>query len=156
MKKKVYKLNDLKKKLVILKNKNKTIGFTNGCFDLLHEGHLKLLAESKKKCDYLIVGINSDSSIKKIKGDNRPIDHEIIRVNNLKKQVQVDAVILFSSKTPLSLIKIIKPNVLFKGSDYREKPIVGSGTVNKEGGKVILIDLLKGYSTTKLINKKFL
>ena len=154
--KKIYSIIELKKKLEVLRKKKLLIGLTNGCFDLLHPGHIHLLNKAKNMCDYLIVAVNTDYSVTSLKGKNRPIEEESIRLNNLSSIKSVDALILFSDDTPLKLISDIVPDRLFKGSDYREKPIVGSGTVNKEGGKVILIDLLKGYSTTKLINKKFL
>tara|TARA_B110000444_G_C18844266_1_gene600914 strand:+ start:2841 stop:3317 length:477 start_codon:yes stop_codon:yes gene_type:complete len=154
MKNKLYNIIDLKKKIDLLRNDKKSIGFTNGCFDLLHEGHLKLIAKSRNLCDYLIVGLNSDSSVKKIKGQSRPIDNEIARINKLSKQSKIDAIIIFSKSTPLELIKKIKPQILFKGSDYKDKIIIGEEVVKKDGGKVVLIDILKGHSTTNSIKKR--
>lgn len=154
MNNKLYNIIDLKKKIDLLRNKKKLIGFTNGCFDLLHEGHLKLLTKSRNLCDYLIVGLNSDSSVKKLKGQSRPIDSELDRINKLSKQSKVDAIILFSNSTPLKLIEKIKPQILFKGSDYKDKVIIGEEVVKNGGGKVILIDILKGYSTSNLIKKR--
>lgn len=154
MNNKLYNIVDLKKKIDLLRNDKKLIGFTNGCFDLLHEGHLKLLTKSRNLCDYLIVGLNSDSSVKKLKGQNRPIDSELDRINKLSKQSKADAIILFSNITPLKLIEKIKPQILFKGSDYKDKVIIGEEVVKNGGGKVILIDILKGYSTTNLIKKR--
>tara|TARA_B110000858_G_scaffold86921_1_gene100451 strand:+ start:6513 stop:6989 length:477 start_codon:yes stop_codon:yes gene_type:complete len=145
-------INDLLKNLSKLrKKKNIIIGFANGCFDLLHKGHLSLLAESKKKCDYLIIGLNSDKSIKLLKGKSRPIENETKRVSMLTKQKEVDAIIIFEELTPLNLIINIKPNILFKGSDYLEKKIIGSNFIYQNGGKIELIDILDGYSTTNLI-----
>ena len=145
-------INDLLKNLSKLrKKKNIIIGFANGCFDLLHKGHLSLLSESKKKCDYLIIGLNSDKSIKLLKGKSRPIENETKRVSMLTKQKEVDAIIIFEELTPLNLIINIKPNILFKGSDYLEKKIIGSNFIYQNGGKIELIDILDGYSTTNLI-----
>ena len=148
---KEYKLIELMKKISQLKNDNKCIGFTNGCFDLLHEGHIYSIFEAKKKCDYLIVGINSDISISRIKGPSRPMDNQANRVLNLSKLNGVDAVIIFHDDTPFKLIKDINPNILFKGADYKDKEIVGSKFIIKNGGKVELIDILNGYSTTNII-----
>ena len=128
------------------------LGFTNGCFDLLHEGHIHLLKKSKSYCDYLIVGLNSDNSVKRLKGKDRPIENQTRRYENLKSISYVDEVIIFDEDTPYDLINRIKPDVLFKGSDYSNKNIVGAEIVKKNGGKVITVDLLQGYSTTKKIS----
>ena len=149
---KEYLINDLLKKIRLLKEKDLIIGFTNGCFDLLHKGHIKLLAAAKEKCDYLIVGLNADSSIKMLKGDTRPIDNQLIRIFNLSLRPEVDAVILFYTKTPLELIKELSPNIMFKGADYSKNEIVGKDYILRNGGKVELVDILDGYSTTNIIN----
>ena len=128
------------------------LGFTNGCFDLLHEGHIYLLKKSRSYCDYLIVGLNSDNSVKRLKGKDRPIENQTIRYENLKSISYVDEVIIFDEDTPYNLINRIKPDVLLKGSDYSNKKIVGAEIVKKNGGKVITIELLQGYSTTKKIS----
>ena len=151
--KKIFDIKELKKNLFNLKKDNLKIGFTNGCFDLLHKGHLHLLGQSKKKCDFLIVGLNSDSSIKSLKGNNRPIEKEATRIRKLSDISDIDALIVFSDETPLNIIKEIQPDILFKGSDYRDRDIIGSKSVLKKGGKVILIELLNGYSTTNIIKK---
>jgi len=148
---KEYELSDLIKKIDSIRKNNLCIGFTNGCFDLLHKGHIFSISEARKKCDYLIVGINSDNSVNKLKGPNRPVDNQIIRVNKLSKNKNVDAVIVFYDETPLKLIKKINPNILFKGIDYKNKTIVGSEFILKNGGKIELIDILSGYSTTNII-----
>ena len=130
------------------------VGFTNGCFDLLHEGHLHLIRESKKRCDFLIVGLNSDESVKMLKGENRPIEHQEQRAMNLSKLEEVDAIAIFNTKTPENIIKDLKPDILIKGSDYNKNDIIGSKFVIENGGSVEVIDLLPGFSTTKIINER--
>ena len=139
------------KKFLLKSKDNITVGFTNGCFDLLHTGHLHSIVEAKKKCDYLIVAINSDVSVKLLKGNNRPIDNESTRLNKLSAVKDVDAVIIFTEKTPINIIKALMPNILFKGSDYKNKKVIGSEYVKKNGGKIEFINILDGYSTTSLI-----
>ena len=149
---KEYNISDfVKKKLILLKKNCLRVGFTNGCFDLLHQGHLYSISEAKKKCDYLIIGLNSDISVTKIKGSNRPIDEQTYRVLKLSKLNDVDAIIIFNDDTPLRLIKEINPDILFKGVDYKDREIVGSKFVKENGGKVELLDFLDGYSTSNLI-----
>ena len=148
---KEYSTEKLIKKIVQLKKENICIGFTNGCFDLLHKGHIYSISEAKKKCDYLIVGLNSDISVIKLKGSNRPIDDQSNRILKLSKLDDVDAIIIFHDDNPLKLIKDINPDILFKGADYKNKEIIGSEFIIKNGGKVELIDILKGYSTTNMI-----
>ena len=148
---KEYSNVNLIKKIVQLKKENISIGFTNGCFDLLHKGHIYSISEAKKKCDYLIVGLNSDISVIKLKGSNRPIDDQSNRILKLSKLDDVDAIIIFHDDNPLKLIKDINPDILFKGADYKNKEIIGSEFINKNGGKVELIDILNGYSTTNII-----
>ena len=148
---KIYNNIELIKHLDKLRQKNLKIGFTNGCFDLLHKGHLSLLSQSKQKCDLLIVGLNSDTSIKLLKGDDRPIDNESIRLKKLSSIIDVDAIIVFSEETPLNIINELLPNILFKGGDYKNKQVIGSECVLKNGGKIEFIDLLDGFSTTNII-----
>ena len=148
---KEYSTENLIKKIVQLKKENVSIGFTNGCFDLLHKGHIYSISEAKKKCDYLIIAINSDISVSIIKGPNRPIDDQVNRVSKLSKLDDVDAIIIFYDDNPLKLIKDINPDILFKGADYKDKVIIGSEFVMKNGGSVELIDILDGYSTTNII-----
>ena len=150
---KIFDIKELVSHVKFLKKKNLIIGFTNGCFDLLHMGHLTLLLQAKKKCDYLIIGLNSDLSVKNIKGENRPVDNEEDRIQNLSIRDEVDAIIIFSEETPLKIIKEIIPNKLFKGSDYKKEIVVGAEFVIKNGGNVEFIDILEGYSTTNIINK---
>lgn len=134
-------------------SKEKKIGFTNGCFDLLHAGHLKFLLEARKKCDYLILGLNSDTSIKLLKGKHRPITNQNERVKILSLLPFVDSIIIFNEMTPLNLIRKLKPNLLFKGKDYIAKDVVGNKDIRSWGGKVVLIDYIDGYSTTKFIKR---
>ena len=140
---------------LILKYKNNglKIVFTNGCFDLLHTGHIDLLKKASEFGDKLIVGLNSDSSVKKLKGNNRPIENESVRSNNLLDKVFVDDVIIFNELTPKKLIAQIIPDVLVKGGDYKKKDIVGYSEVTKGGGVVKIIPLTPGFSTTLIINK---
>lgn len=153
---KIFSKTELIRQLKILRDDLITIGFTNGCFDLLHEGHCKLINEAKKKCDYLIVAVNSDRSIKAIKGDERPIQNQKIRVNNLSKIKDVDALIVFSQETPIKIINDLLPDILFKGADYKYKEIVGSESVIRNGGKIELIEILEGFSTTNIIKNSSL
>ena len=148
---KLFNNKDLKKYLINLRKNNAIIGFTNGCFDLLHKGHLSLLSESRQKCDFLIVGLNSDSSVKLLKGSNRPVDNESVRLEKLSNIKDVDALIIFTEETPLNIINQLLPNILFKGADNRNTNIVGSESVIKNGGKIEFIDILDGFSTTNII-----
>jgi len=149
---KIISLSRLVKKLK--KYSDKKIGFTNGCFDILHKGHFNLFKFCKKKCDILIVAINSDASIKKIKGDNRPFNNLKTRLTNLSKIKVIDYIVYFHNPIPLHLIKKIKPKYLFKGSDYKIKNIVGNTFVKSYNGKTILAPYIRGYSTTKIFKKK--
>lgn len=132
----------------------KIIGFTNGCFDLLHEGHIYLVREAKKRCDFLIIGLNSDESVKALKGESRPIENQEQRAKNLSKMKEVDAVAIFNTETPENIIKYLNPDILIKGGDYNKIDIVGSKFVIENGGSVEVIDLLPGFSTTKIINER--
>ena len=157
------KLNKLKAKIFNIKDLSKIINewrlngdkivFTNGCFDLIHLGHLEILARSADLGDKLIVGINSDVSIKKIKGNSRPIIEEDSRAKQLAAIEFIDAVILFNEDTPYNLINILKPDVLTKGGDYKKNDIVGNQLINKEQGDVVIIPLTQGYSTTSILEK---
>ena len=135
------------------KTENKKIVFTNGCFDLLHIGHIRYLEEAKKLADILIVGINADKSVQKLKGPNRPIQNENDRAEILASLKAVDHTILFSEDTPLNLIKIVKPDVLVKGGDWQISQIVGSDFVLDYGGIVRSLQFVEGRSTTLLIEK---
>ncbi len=134
--------------------KNNIVAFTNGCFDLMHYGHIKYLQEIKSHCSKLIVGINTDESVKNIKGGSRPIMDMKSRVAVLASLEFVDMVIPFNEVTPIRLIRDIEPNILAKGGDYKSiEDIVGHEIVIENGGTVLLLDLEKGYSTTNIIEK---
>ena len=129
------------------------IGFTNGCFDLLHPGHIKLLAEAHAACDRLIVGLNGDASVKRLKGEGRPMQEVHARAEVLAALEAVDLVVIFDEDTPLELIRRVRPKVLAKGGDYRHHEVVGHALVESDGGEVILIDLVPGFSTTRIVHK---
>jgi D-beta-D-heptose 7-phosphate kinase/D-beta-D-heptose 1-phosphate adenosyltransferase len=130
-----------------------TIAFTNGCFDLLHPGHLSLLDQAKRGSDRLIVGLNSDESIRRLKGPDRPIQNEIARATVLSSLKFVDAVVIFAEDTPIDLIKALEPDVLVKGADYRMDQVVGGDFVRGRGGKVVLADIVEGHSTTGMVRR---
>ena len=127
------------------------VGFTNGCFDILHPGHVKLLTAARGACDRLIVGLNSDASVKRLKGEDRPVQNERARAEVLAALEAVDLVALFEEDTPLNLITQIKPSVLVKGADYTREQVVGHEIVEAHGGEVRLVDILQGFSTTSLV-----
>jgi len=135
------------------KEADKTIVFTNGCFDLIHKGHLDYLMEAKALADYLIVGINSNASVERLKGITRPIKDEQSRVLLIASLQFVDLVVVFEEDTPILLIEGLLPDVLVKGGDWKPHQIVGSDVVLKHGGEVISLSFLDGYSTTNYVNK---
>jgi rfaE bifunctional protein nucleotidyltransferase chain/domain len=153
MQKKLISILNLKKLVKRLKKENKKIVFTNGCFDIIHLGHLRYLKKAKDLGDVLIVGLNSDSSVKKIKGAERPFFSERNRAEFLSYLPFVDFIVIFKEKTPEKLIKEISPHFQVKGGDYKLKDIKEKEVVEKLGGKVILLPLEKGYSTTNIIKK---
>ncbi|MFL2574493.1 MAG: D-glycero-beta-D-manno-heptose 1-phosphate adenylyltransferase [Flavobacteriales bacterium] len=153
LKAKIFNIKDLSQIIKKWRLNGDKIIFTNGCFDLIHLGHLEILARSADLGDKLIVGINSDMSIKKIKGNSRPIIEEESRVKQLAAIEFIDAVILFNEDTPYNLIKVIKPDVLTKGGDYKKNDIVGNELINKEQGDVVIIPLTQGFSTTSILEK---
>ena len=130
----------------------KKIVFTNGCFDILHRGHLDYLARAADFGNILVIGVNTDASVKRLKGDSRPLVNEQVRLFQLASLVYVDAVCLFDEDTPQELIEIVKPDVLAKGGDYTINTIVGADFVAKNGGRVEVIPFVEGYSTTGLID----
>jgi D-beta-D-heptose 7-phosphate kinase/D-beta-D-heptose 1-phosphate adenosyltransferase len=129
-----------------------SIVFTNGCFDLLHPGHIRVLTAASEEGDVLVVGMNSDTSVKKLKGKNRPVMDQQSRAIILAALSMVDYVVIFEEETPLELIRQIVPDVLVKGGDYREEEIVGAQFVSDHGGKTVTVPLLEGFSSTRLIN----
>jgi rfaE bifunctional protein nucleotidyltransferase chain/domain len=131
----------------------KTIAFTNGCFDILHRGHIASLSQAAAEADFLVVGVNADASVRKLKGEHRPINDEQARAELLASLLMVDAVVIFGEDTPLELIKAILPEVLVKGGDYTLDQIVGAKEVIAAGGRVVINPLVPGISTTGLIEK---
>jgi rfaE bifunctional protein nucleotidyltransferase chain/domain len=137
----------------LLSNNTKKIVFTNGCFDILHRGHVAYLNEAKALGDVLVVGLNSDSSVKRLKGSERPVNSEQDRKFVLENLKSVDFVEVFSEDTPLNLIKKVMPNILVKGGDWKIEQIVGSKEVLANGGQVLSLNFIDGFSTTSTINK---
>jgi D-beta-D-heptose 7-phosphate kinase/D-beta-D-heptose 1-phosphate adenosyltransferase len=129
------------------------IGFTNGCFDILHPGHVKVLTAARAACDRLIVGLNSDASVRRIKGEGRPVQDERARAEVLAALEAVDLVMIFGEDTPIDLIMRIKPAVLVKGGDYTRDQVVGHELVEAGGGEVVLVDILEGFSTSSLVKR---
>lgn len=150
---KILTLNDLDRKVAQWRLLGKTIAFTNGCFDVLHAGHIASLSEAAKLADILVVGLNADSSVKQLKGPERPINNQDSRALLLASLSLVDAVVLFSEPTPLELIKLVRPDFLVKGGDYKIEDIAGSKEVLEAGGKVIINPIVEGFSSTFLIEK---
>ncbi|MDD2622260.1 MAG: D-glycero-beta-D-manno-heptose 1-phosphate adenylyltransferase [Bacteroidales bacterium] len=156
-------LQKFKNKIITLENylsiqsnhniENKKVVFTNGCFDILHQGHVDYLAQAADYGDLLIIGLNSDDSIRRIKGKHRPIMDQNARAILLAALVFVDYVIIFEEDTPYQLIQNIKPDILIKGNDYTEESMVGSDIVKAKGGKIITIPLVPGISTTHIVQK---
>lgn len=136
-----------------LKKQGKTIVFTNGCFDILHVGHLKYLNEAKRQGDILIVGVNSDSSVKKLKGETRPINNQFDRAEILGGLKAVDFTTIFEEQTPIETLEIIKPNIHIKGGDYKKEDLPETKIVEKNGGEVRILSFVDGKSTTNIINK---
>jgi D-beta-D-heptose 7-phosphate kinase/D-beta-D-heptose 1-phosphate adenosyltransferase len=134
------------------KVKGRKIVFTNGCFDILHHGHIDLLAKAADEGDILIVGVNSDASVKRLKGAERPINEEGDRLLQIAALLCVDAVCLFEEDTPIELINLLLPDVLVKGGDYSKDQIVGTQTVEQAGGQVVIVPFVEGYSTSNLLH----
>jgi D-beta-D-heptose 7-phosphate kinase/D-beta-D-heptose 1-phosphate adenosyltransferase len=131
----------------------KKIAFTNGVFDIIHSGHIFSLSQAAKEADYLVVGLNSDASVKRLKGESRPVNNQESRALVLASLLIVDAVIVFEQDTPLELIQTVMPDVLIKGGDYTLDQIVGAGEVLANGGRVVINPILEGFSTTEIINR---
>lgn len=150
---KILSIDQAKQQIMRWRLLGKKIAFTNGCFDILHAGHIASLNEAANYADYLIVGLNADVSVKKLKGEDRPINDQDSRALLLASLSMVDGVIIFSEETPLELIKTILPDYLIKGGDYKVEEIAGSKEVVEAGGQVIINPILQGFSTTAIINK---
>jgi rfaE bifunctional protein nucleotidyltransferase chain/domain len=148
---KIFSLKEIIEFREKVKLEGKRVVFTNGVFDILHRGHVEYLCSAKELGDFLIVGINSDKSVKKIKGDKKPIVSQEDRAFILSNLICVDAVCIFDEETPANLISYVIPDILVKGGDYKMEEIVGRDTVEKNGGKVITIPLIEGKSTTNII-----
>jgi rfaE bifunctional protein nucleotidyltransferase chain/domain len=150
---KIIGIADLERVLARLRFLNKKIVFTNGCFDIIHQGHIEYLMKAYEFGDVLILGLNSDLSVKKLKGDGRPIQVQEARAKILASMFYVSYVVIFEEETPYDLIKIVQPDVLVKGGDYKIEDIVGYDIVTKKGGQVLTIPFVDGFSTTSIINK---
>ena len=150
---KIFSLDDLKNQVNAWKQAEEDVVFTNGCFDIIHRGHIVALAQTADLGDRLIIGLNSDTSIQKLKGKNRPIIEEQSRAILLASLEFVDAVVIFSEDTPLKLISALLPDVLAKGGDYEIETIVGHEIVQQNGGKVKLVPFVDGFSSTTIIEK---
>jgi D-beta-D-heptose 7-phosphate kinase/D-beta-D-heptose 1-phosphate adenosyltransferase len=153
MSKKIVTVEQAKNIIYGWKLLGKTCAFTNGCFDILHQGHIFSLGEAAKEADYLIVGLNSDASVQRLKGPSRPINNTENRAIVLSNLAIVDLLVVFEEDTPLELIKALMPDILVKGGDYTIDQIVGAKEVIAGGGKVIINPIVVGYSTTGLIEK---
>jgi len=147
---KIFTRDKISRQCAAWRLKEKKIVFTNGCFDLLHLGHIEYMAKAADLGGAFIVGLNSDVSVRKIKGDQRPINDEHSRAMVLAAISFVDAVVLFDEETPYELIKVVQPDILVKGKDYKIEEIAGYDIVMANGGEIITIDLTEGYSTTKI------
>ena len=150
---KIFDLERLKRTLSLWRFQNKIIVFTNGCFDILHHGHISYLSEAADYGDKLIVGLNTDESVRRLKGNSRPIFGQNARAQLLSSIFFIDAVILFEEDTPYELISVIKPDVLVKGSDYQTENIVGQDIVIKNGGVVKTVELVEGVSSTRIFDR---
>lgn len=150
---KIIDINHIDPLITFWNLKSQKIVFTNGCFDILHRGHVEYLAQAASQGDVLVIGLNTDSSVRRIKGPTRPVQDEYARAILLASLSFVSAVIFFDEETPYNLIKRVQPDILVKGSDYKAEDIVGYDIVKAKGGEVVTIDFIDGYSTTSIIEK---
>ena len=151
--KKIFTREGLLYKLSQIRLTSTTVSFTNGCFDILHRGHIASLSQAAAAARFLVVGINSDASTRRLKGPDRPVNDEQSRALIIASLIIVDAVVIFDEDTPLELIKAVKPDVLVKGGDYTIDQIVGAKEVMESGGKVLINPIVEGYSTTGILEK---
>lgn len=149
----IFSNKQLSAQMAVWQFKGKRIVFTNGCFDIIHPGHIAYLSKAKDFGDILVIGLNSDDSVRQLKGENRPIIPEKERAFMLASLRFVDAVVIFDEETPINLIQQLQPDVLVKGKDYKAEEIVGYDIVTAKGGTVETIELVEGFSTTSLIDK---
>jgi D-beta-D-heptose 7-phosphate kinase/D-beta-D-heptose 1-phosphate adenosyltransferase len=150
---KIFSLRDIVFQCNRWKLLSKTISFTNGCFDILHPGHIASLSDAAREADFLVVGLNSDASARRLKGEGRPVMDEKSRATMMASLLMVDAVVIFEEDTPLELIKLVRPDVLVKGGDYTIDQIVGAKEVQADGGRVVINPILEGFSTTGIIGR---
>jgi D-beta-D-heptose 7-phosphate kinase/D-beta-D-heptose 1-phosphate adenosyltransferase len=150
---KIFTAPQIVQKAVQWRMLGKKIVFTNGVFDILHQGHIFSLSQAAKETDFLIVGLNADASVKRLKGESRPVNNQESRALVLASLMMVDAVVLFEEDTPLELIKSIMPDVLVKGGDYTVEQIAGAKEVIANGGRVVINPILSGFSTTGIIDQ---
>lgn len=150
---KIFELHELQLQILRWRLFGKTVSFTNGIFDIIHRGHIASLSQAAAEADFLVVGLNSDASAKKLKGEGRPVNDEQSRATVMASLLMVDAVIIFNEETPLDLIKSIMPNVLVKGGDYTIEQIAGAKEVIENGGRVVINPIVEGFSTTKIIER---
>ena len=153
LKTKILPLSDLQKRVQEWKNEGNTIAFTNGCFDILHAGHIASLLQASQQGDKLIVALNADASVRGLKGDGRPVNGEDARAIVMAALEMVDAVTIFEDPTPREVILAVKPDVLVKGGDYKVEDIAGAKEVIDWGGKVVINSIVEGFSTTSIIQK---
>ena len=153
LKRKILSSEELKSQLSIWRFQNKKIVFTNGCFDIIHAGHIDYLSKTRDLGNILLIGLNTDDSVRRLKGENRPVNDENARAIILAALQFVDAVVLFDEDTPYNLIKTVQPDILVKGSDYKPEDIVGADIVLAKGGEIKTIDFLDGYSTSRIIDR---
>jgi rfaE bifunctional protein nucleotidyltransferase chain/domain len=150
---KIISFDNIQKQVLKWREENKKIVFTNGCFDIIHRGHVDYLSKAKDLGDILIIGLNTDQSVRNIKGNTRPIQDENSRAIILASMQFVDAIVFFSEPTPYTLIKEIQPDILVKGADYKKEDIVGYDIVSQRGGTVETIEFIEGYSTSNIERK---
>ena len=150
---KIYSLEELENQVNAWKQVGEEIVFTNGCFDIIHRGHIEVLAQTADLGDKLIIGLNSDNSIQKLKGKNRPIIDEQSRAILLASLSFVDAVVLFSEDTPITLIRTLLPDILAKGGDYKVNTVVGHEVIQENGGEIVLVPFIDGFSSSAIIEK---
>lgn len=150
---KIYDAPSLQHQLRRWRLLGKTVAFTNGCFDILHTGHIASLSEAAREADYLVVGLNSDASTCRLKGPDRPVNNQDARATVMASLLMVDAVIFFEEDTPLELIRMVQPDVLVKGGDYTLEQIVGAKEVMAAGGRVVINPIVPGFSTTSILEK---